>query len=245
MFSIPPDLFATILPIALLALISSAARLIHHIYFEEYFKLTFTDAPVWSLFYFGGWTALVFFIFYPQLLVLFGQVSFLGYLLLTFLLLGLFPYLYRVMQSKIGSPKWLAELFPEQGMLSLEERYIVAKVGDVIFQQSITGALIVLLAVDGLSYPQIVFVFVALFALAHLFLFRTAGFFWGMHYTMYAALAGFAFPFLILFVHGGIAYAIILHMLFYVLSAAYFAKMPHPKSKAIFHDKLGLAPAAI
>ncbi|HET8581302.1 MAG TPA: hypothetical protein VFL98_02440 [Candidatus Paceibacterota bacterium] len=232
------------LPVLALAAISCIARVIHYRYFEVYFKLTFADAPVWSLLYFGAWTGVVWLAFPGEMSALFGTISITGYVLLTFCLLGVFPFMYHVMRKRFGSPKWLAELFPGQGMLTLEERYIVAKIGDVIFQQSIAGGIVLFLAQAGASYPAIVLTFIVLFAIAHLYIFRTAGFFWGMHYTMYAALAGFAFPFLILFVAGGIGYAIILHMLFYVLSAAYFAKMPHPKNRQVLHDLHGMAPAA-
>lgn len=240
--NLTPDLFATLAwTIGIVALISIAARSIHLIFFERYFKLTFEDAPVWSLFYFGGWTAVIALLFTDELKDLFGAISFSGYLILTLCLMVVFPFVYKILHESVGSPKWLAEIFPGQGMLSLEERYIVAKIGDVVFQQSAAGALIVALSAHGVSYPNIVFIFVALFAVAHLYIFRTAGFFWGLHYTAYATLGGFAFPFLILFVPGGIGYAILLHMLFYVLSAAFFAKMPHAKNATISRELVGVA----
>ena len=235
------ELLQLAVPVLTLVAISSVARTVHHLLFQRYFKLTFANAPVWSLFYFGAWTTLAVLLFEDALL--FGAISFAGYLALILALLVLFPLIYRVLRERVGSPQWLATLFPGQGMLSLEERYIVAKVGDVVFQQCVAGALILTLAAQGVAYPAIVAVFIVLFALAHLYIFRTAGFFWGLHYTMYAALAGFAFPFLVLFVTGGIGYAIVLHMLFYVLSAAFFAKLPHPKNAAVCHDCLGHTPS--
>ena len=226
-----------------LILISSAARAVHHFYFEHYFKLTFVDAPVWSLFYFGAWSVIVVVLFPHEIRQLLSGVTIVGYLLLAFAMLVVFPGIYRSMRKRVGNPEWLALLFPEQGMLTLEERYIIAKIGDVIFQQLIAGAMIFLLLAHGFVYPQIVGIFLVLFTLAHLYIFRTAGFFWGMHYTAYAALGGFAFPFLIIYVPGGVGYAIILHMLFYVLSAAYFAKLPHPKNTNVLKDCLGVTPA--
>jgi hypothetical protein len=44
-------------------------------------------------------------------------------------------------------------------------------------------------------------------------------------------------------VPAGIAYVLILHMLFYVISAAFFAKLPRP-SKHVYHDLIGAAPQA-
>jgi hypothetical protein len=63
-----------------------------------------------------------------------------------------------------------------------------------------------------------------------------------MHYTAFSAAAGFAVPFLIFFIPGGIAYAIIGHLSFYVLSAAFFAEFPRPSRAVcidILHDHEG------
>lgn len=229
---IPEAFLAVALPILLLVLISSLARYLHLVYFEHYFKLTFESAPVWNLFYFALWSLVVFVFFPAEIHALFSQISFVGYLFLVVLLLIVFPAVYRSLRTNVGNPAWLAQLFPGQGMLTLEERYIFAKVGDVVFQQFIAGAMLLTLMAHGYEYPQVVIIFLALFTLAHVYLFRTAGFVWGVHYTAYAALSGFAFPFLIIFIPGGIGYAIVLHMLFYVLSAAFFAKLPYP-NKAI------------
>lgn len=223
-----PETTALLAPAVGLVLISAVARTIHFELFEKYFKLTFADAPVWSLFYFSAWTALVALLFPVQIQTLFSGVSLLGFLALAFMLLVVFPALYRAMRAREGAPAWLVTLYPEEGMLTLEERYILAKIADVVFQQFTASALILTLSMGGVSYPAIVGVFVLLFASAHLYIFRTDGLLWGLYYTTYAALSGFAFPFLILFVPGGIAYAILVHMLFYVISGIFFAQLPRP-----------------
>jgi len=233
--TITPEMASLLIPIGGLVLISAVARTIHFELFEKYFKLTFADAPVWSLFYFGAWTALVALLFPVQTQELFVDVSILGYLALAFILLVVFPMLYRALRERDGSPEWLIALYPGEGMLTLGERYILAKIADVAFQQLISGVLILTLFTAGVSYPTIVGVFIGLFAAAHLYIFRTDGLLWGLHYTTYAALAGFAFPFLILFVPGGIMYAMLIHMLFYVISGIFFAKLPRP-SATIAHE---------
>lgn len=223
-----PDAMSLLLPVGGLILIAAVARTIHFELFETYFKLTFADAPVWSLFYFSAWAALVGLLFPDTIRTLFADVSFLGYLTLAFMLLVVFPALYRAIRTTDGSPEWLASLYPGEGMLTLGGRYILAKIGDVVFQQCIAGVLILTLAANSVSYPVIVGIFVGLFAAAHLYIFRTDGLLWGLYYTTYAALSGFAFPFLILFVSGGIVYAILVHMLFYVFSGIFFAELPRP-----------------
>lgn len=227
---ITPETASLLIPIGGLVLISALARTIHFELFEKYFKLTFADAPVWSLFYFGAWAILVALLFPVQARALFALVSLLEYLALAFILIVVFPMLYRALRERDGSPEWLIALYPEEGMLTLGERYILAKIADVAFQQLIAGVLILTLSAAGMSYPAIVGVFIGLFAAAHLYIFRTDGLLWGLHYTTYAALGGFAFPFLILFVPGGIMYAILIHMLFYVISGIFFAKLPRPSA---------------
>jgi len=238
--TITPETASLLIPVGGLVLISAVARTIHFELFEKYFKLTFADAPVWSLLYFGAWTALVALLFPAQAQALFVDVSILGYLVLAFILIVAFPMLYRALRERDGSPEWLIALYPGEGMLTLGERYILAKIADVAFQQLIAGVLILTLFTAGVSYPAIVGVFIGLFAAAHLYIFRTDGLLWGLHYTTYAALSGFAFPFLILFVPGGIVYATLIHMFFYVFSGIFFAKLPRP-SAAVAHELSGAA----
>jgi len=230
-----------IVPVVVLALISTTARMVYVVLFEKHFRLSFADAPVYSLFYFTAWSGLVVLLFPAQVQTLFAHVTLLHYLLLAFAMLVIFPMLYHTTRKQNGNPEWLLTIFPDQGMLTLGERYILAKIGDVMFQQLIAGAMILILIQAGVSYPVTVSIFVAFFAAAHLYLFRTSGMFWGIYYTTYAALGGFVFTFLIVFVPAGITYAILVHMLFYVLSGILFAKLPRP-SKEVYHDLVGATP---
>lgn len=234
--------FLPYLPVVGLALISSTARTIHVQFFEKHFHLDFADAPVYSLLYFSAWSVVVAVLFPLQVRALFAYVTPVHYMALAFLMLVVFPALYHTTRERDGNPEWLLALFPGQGMLTLGERYILAKIADVVFQQLIAGVMILTLAAEGVSYPAIVLVFVGLFAAAHLYIFKTSGAFWGLYYTTYAALGGFAFTFLILFVSTGIVYTILIHMLFYVLSGVLFAKLPRP-GKAVYHELVGAGPA--
>ncbi len=233
-----------ILPVVLLAAIVAAARSAHVLLFTRYLKLTYVDSPVWTFFYFSAWALVVAILFPADIARLFSGVGALGYLALAFLFVVIFPLVYNLLRTRVGTPQWLETLFPDEPMLSLEERFIFAKVADVVFQDFAAGALVLTLFGAGFSYPIIVGVFVVLFALAHIYIFITSGFFWGLYYTTYAALGGFAIPFFILFVPGGIAYVLILHMLFYVLSAAFFAKLPRP-TPAVSRHLVGASPEAV
>lgn len=219
---------AIFMPLAVLVLLLIVAYAIHIHLFERRLGLTFSDAPWRSLLYFIAWSLIVIFLFPAQTGTLFAQATPTHYLFLAFMLLAVFPELYHATRMRDGSPDWLLTLSPGEGMLTLGERYIIAKIGDVVFQQLAASVVILTLAQSGIPYPAIVGISVALFTLAHLYIFRAAGAFWGLYYTTYAALSGFAFTFLILFIPAGIIYSILIHMLFYVLSGIIFAKLPRP-----------------
>jgi hypothetical protein len=197
-----------------------------------------------SFLFFLVWCFVYILLFPAEIEWLFAGVSAVGYLALLFIVIVVFPMIFRALHESAGPPTWLETLYPSQSMLALEEQYILSKVGDVLSQQLAGGIFMALLAGLGFSYTVIVLFFVALFALSHIYLFRTSGLIWGMHYTAFSAAAGFAVPFLIFHVPGGIMYAIVGHLSFYVLSAAFFAEFPRPSRAVcidILHDHEGRA----
>jgi len=230
--------FGVLTTIAIIALIVAATRGIYVPWFTHYLKFFYSNAAVWIFLYFSAWATVIALLFPPYIVRLFSSVSILGYIVLVFLFIVAFPLIFRLLRMRAGTPEWLALMYPDEPILSPEERFILGKVGDVVFQDFAIGILILTFSDAGYSYPLIVGIFVALFAIAHLYIFLTSGFFWGLYYTTYAALGGFVFPFLILFIPGGIAYALIVHMLFYVVSAALFARFPQP-STAVSHHIVG------
>ncbi|XKT75160.1 MAG: hypothetical protein ACJKSS_03315 [Patescibacteria group bacterium UBA2103] len=210
--------------------LATIVRVGYVLLFKQMFKLTFVAAPARALLYFGAWSVIFLILFQKEVSLLFSEVKLVGWLALIFCFFVLFPAVFSYLRGTIGSPGWLVALFPGQTMLSLEERYIVAKAGDVFSQQLVAGILVHQLAIAGVNYPAIVLIFVAIFALSHIYLFFTSGLMWGLHYSTIALAGGFAIPFLILYVSGGIIYALIFHMLFYVFSAVFFAKIPRPNT---------------
>jgi hypothetical protein len=223
--------------IAVLLILAVFQRAMYVMLFQSVFKISFKDAPVRAFLFFSAWTVLYIVLFEKYVVRIFQDVPIIGYLTLIFIVIVLFPLVFRFLRVKLGVPVWLSKTYPSQTFLSLEEQYIVSKVGDVASQQLIGGILVFMLADLGYSYTAIVLIFVVIFALSHIYLFFSSGFIWGLHYTMFATVAGFAFPFLFLFIEGGIAYSLVAHMLFYVLSAAFFAKLPRP-SAAVCRDVL-------
>ncbi len=225
--------------VAIVVLVSIAIRYTYVAFLQARLHVTFADAPARSLLYFSSASLLLIFLFPQETALLFDEVTGVGYLVLLFCLLVLFPTVYRWLRKKIGAPTWLYETFPTQSMLTLEESYIVSKVGDVFSQQIAGGIFILLLHAGGVPYEQIVFAFIGLFLASHVYLFFTSGFIWGLYYSGLSLGGAFAIPFFILFVPGGIAYALLLHMMFYVLAGAFFAKLPRP-TKEVCYDVLGV-----
>src|SRR3989344_658009 len=125
-----PEQLSVLLPVIILVLISSLARTVHFELFERHFKLTFADAPLWSFLYFSVCAAFVAFLFPHEIGELFAGMTPVGYLALIFVMIIIFPALYRGTRGLSGTPQWLATLYPGQGMLTLEERYILAKIAD-------------------------------------------------------------------------------------------------------------------
>ena len=227
-----------LVPVGTIILVILLMRGIHTQLFTQRLKFFYSNAAAWLFLYFSAWAIVLGFLFPTHVWQLFSGVSVIGYILLVFLFVVLFPFIFHILRTKTEKQEWLANMYPDEPLLSPEEQFILGKTGDVIAQDFAVGILILLLAGAGVSYPVIVGIFVVLFALAHVYIFATSGFFWGLYYVTYALLAGFVFPFFVLFTSGGIAYVMVVHMLFYVVSAALFAKLPRP-SKAVSKHILG------
>lgn len=227
--------------LALLVVVAVAIRTVYVAFLQQRLHVTFADAPARSLLYFALSSTILVALFPDEVRQLFSGVSTLGYFALATLFFVLFPALYRMLRRTVGAPTWLYKTFPSQTLLTLEESYIVSKVGDVVSQQLVGGIFILLLSEAGVSYDVVVFAFMGLFLLSHVYLFFTSGFIWGLYYSGLALGGAFAIPFFVVFVPGGIVWSIILHMLFYVLASTFFAKLPRP-TKAVCYDILGVPP---
>lgn len=228
--------------LTLLVVIAVAIRLVYVFFLQKRLQLTFADAPARSFLYFTLASFVLVALFPNETRMLTSDISSLGYVLLLFAVFVAFPLVYRLLRKKMGAPEWLYASFPTQTMLTLEESYIVAKVGDVLSQQLAGGIFILLLHGAGVAYPVIVFSFIVLFLASHVYLFFTSGFIWGLYYSGLSLGGAFAIPFLVLFVPAGVAWAFLLHMMFYVLAGAFFAKLPRP-TPSVCYDILGVPPA--
>ena len=74
----------------------------------------------------------------------------------------------------------------------------------------------------GVPFATLVPLFALAFAVLHLHLFFSMRPVWATYFTVCAAVSGFVLPYLLILVPGGVYYAIVLHLMWYVGSGALF-----------------------
>lgn len=194
--------------------------------------LSFVKNPVLTFVYFILMTFIIAGIFFPYSSVVFNPGTSLTVIFFLFVLFVLNPWAYAHMKEAGLVAKRLAKLYPGQSFLAIDERYLLSKTGDVIFQQTALAILALMLTALGMPFTTLVPVFALAFALLHLHLFLSMPFVWATYFTICAMAAGFVLPYLLLLVPGGVYFAIILHLLWYVGSGALFGsieKAEHPR----------------
>lgn len=185
-------------------------------------KLSFSQNPVYTFLYFFLMTAMVAILFPHQAYLLFGRGDIIGPLTVLFVLVVVDPWVYARLKALDKLPVRLAKANPDQQFLLIDDRFLFSKTGDVIFQEVAVGTLLFILRDTGISTDTLVPLFALIFTLLHLHMFFSTKKMWAAYFSVCAAIAGFALPFIILTVPGGIYYATALHMLWYVESGALF-----------------------
>lgn len=183
--------------------------------------LTFAKNPMLTFLYFLLMAALLA-VLLPTYAIQLFSAPILIILFLLFMLVVINPWIYWLLKKEKHIPAKLAKANPEQQFLLIDERYLFSKTGDVIFQQTAVGCLMLIFVSAGVAFSELVPLFAFLFAALHFHLFFSAKKVWAAYFTICAAAAGFMFPYLILLVPGGIYFAIMMHMLWYVGSGALF-----------------------
>jgi hypothetical protein len=190
--------------------------------FNRKLHLTFSQNPALTFLYFIGMGVGVGFLFPAYTIELFFPHSVTSIIVCLAVLFVVNPWVYDRLEKTDKEPDKLAKANPDQQFLLIEDKYLLSKTGDVIFQQIVAGILILLLAKAGVPFETLVPVFAGIFFLSHLHMFMTTRVIWALYFTIFATLGGFVLPFLVLTVEGGIYYAIAIHMLWYVGSGAFF-----------------------
>lgn len=187
--------------------------------------LSFVKNPVLTFVYFMVMTGAIGAIFFPYAFVLYNPSTILTPVFFLFVLFVLNPWAYRHMKEAGMVASRLAKLYPNQSFLAIDERYLLSKTGDVVFQQTALGILALMLTTLGVPFETLVPLFALAFALLHTHLFLSMPPVWATYFTACATASGFILPFILLLVPGGIYYAIILHLLWYVGSGALFGSI--------------------
>lgn len=187
--------------------------------------LSFVKNPVLTFAYFMVMTLVIVGIFYPYAAIAFNPGTSLTVVFFLFVLFVLNPWAYQHMKDAGLVAKRLSKLYPGQSFLAIDERYLLSKTGDVMFQQTALAMLALMLTALGVPFTTLVPVFAVVFAVLHLHLYLSMPFVWATYFTICATVAGFVLPYLLLLVPGGVYYAIILHLLWYVGSGALFGSI--------------------
>lgn len=194
--------------------------------------LSFVKNPVLTFVYFIAMTLLIVAMFFPYAAVVFNPGTSLTIVLFLFVLFVLNPWAYRHLKEAGLVARRLAKLYPGQSFLQIDERYLLSKTGDVIFQQTALALLALMLTALGMPFQTLVPVFAVAFAVLHLHLFLSMPPVWATYFTICATAAGFVLPYLLLLTPGGLYYAIILHLLWYVGSGALFGSIEKAELRA-------------
>lgn len=200
---------------------------------DKRLHLSFIKNPVLTFVYFMVMTLFITLIFFPYAVSAFDPGTSLTVIFFLFVLFVLNPWAYKHMQEAGLVAKRLAKLYPNQPFLQIDERYLLSKTGDVIFQQTALAILALMLTALGMPFTTLVPVFAVAFALLHFHLFLSMPKIWAVYFTICAAVSGFVLPYLLLLVPGGVYYAIILHLLWYVGSGALFGSIEKAELQAL------------
>lgn len=194
--------------------------------------LSFVKNPVLTFVYFIVMSLVVVALFFPYAVTAFNPGTSLTVMFFLFVLFVLNPWAYRHMKEAGLVARRLSKLYPGQSFLQIDERYLLSKTGDVIFQQTALAILALMLTALGVPFTTLVPVFAIAFAVLHLHLYLSMPPVWATYFTICATASGFVLPYLLLLVPGGVYYAIILHLLWYVGSGALFGSIEKAERSA-------------
>ncbi len=190
--------------------------------FNKRLHFSFSKNPALTFLYFIVMALVVAGLFWGYAVELYASSSSVAVWVSLIILTVINPWVYARLKALRKLPKKLAEGNPDQQFLLIEDKYLLSKTGDVLFQQTVVGILLLIIARSGIPFETLVPLFAIVFFLGHLHMFLTTRVIWALYFSLFATLGGFILPFLILHTPGGVYYAIALHMLWYVGSGAFF-----------------------
>lgn len=183
---------------------------------------SFVRTPIRTFLYFLLLSTVLVVLFHPLPLALLTSSSWLPPATLLGAVLILFPAIYYDTRARVKNH--LYEEHRDLELLALDYRFLFSKLGDVVFQQ-LTFGIFVLLFATYIPFVMLTILSAVLFVLGHVGLLFRMPHHWSGYFLTSAFFGGLALPFLFLYITGGIYYAILFHMLWYVLSGVLFRYM--------------------
>jgi len=135
---------------------------------------------------------------------------------------GIAVAVHALLRTRLRRPAAFIAAHPHIYWLRLDDRYLVSKPFEILFQQTLLVSLVCVLDARGTSTTGIVLACMALFGASHVLLFRLVGRLFGWYYLLSSMVAAVVFPIVVLHVRDGIVWSLSAHWLFYVASAAAF-----------------------
>lgn len=218
--------------IAFLLVIVMVNRLAMIYVLNRRLHLTLTKNPLLTCIYFILGALVLALLFPVEATALYFSGSSLAFFFCLFMLFVINPWIYGNLKKAHRLPVHLAKAYPDQQFLLIDRRFLLSKTGDVIFQQTAVGILLLILWEAGVPLSELVPLFAIIFGIIHLHLYVATEALWATYFTVSAAVGGFVLPFLILTVPGGVYFALVLHMLWYVGSGALFGSIEAIERKA-------------
>lgn len=183
---------------------------------------SFSRTPVRTASYFLLLTVLVGWMVPEAAIALYSTPTLGALVFLALTLLVVNPLLYAMARDRARE-----DVHIDLELLRLDMRFLISKPADVLFQQTVFGVLL-LVASTTLSLPYVIGLFALAFGLFHLGLFLRMPQGWALYFLASAIVVCVPLAYLLLFVPGGIYYALALHMLWYVVSGAVLAGKTRP-----------------
>lgn len=176
----------------------------------------YTRNPVLVSAFLTVWVALLL-AFFPRTVRRVHVSEILDSLALLVAFFGVLALFYGLLLPSLTPPIELVQRFPEASLFNAGATYIIPKALELILQQGIVVALILLLASYFRSFKDVVMMYAFLFTVAHIALVV----FWPENaiyliYTLAAFCSALFFPYLVLEVKNGFVYSYIIHWLFYM-----------------------------
>ena len=191
---------------------------------------SYIGTPLKAIVFFLLLTAAVVFLFPAEVARLYGNPPILAILFCIGILCVINPFLYAYARKK-GSP---ANAHRDLEMLSLRWNFLVSKPSDVLYQQTSFGVFLLLLAGVGVPFEVLLVLFVAAMFLTHLGMFLSVPRRFAWYFLVSSVVFSIPVVWLILFVPGGVYYALGLHMLWYALGGAGIALATAHRERVVF-----------